>query len=603
MKGGELVINDSHTNIIALLASNNLSSDGKAIFLLPETFYNYEHPDGVVANLAEFGLHINAIVSIPQNSLSPWTALSSSLFLISRKKTNDLFVGRLSEESDTALLVSNLINRKNGQTIELGRLINPLDYKSWRQYLFQTEVEQAVKNSKLPAIKLEEIATKINIGDTRENGGFDDLPNTFYLPVIDGLFATTRLSDLNDRPLNYVQIILDPEIALADYVAGYFNTDLGRKVRASISSGSIVTKLLKIDLMDALVLLPSMEVQQKVTEAQRTISELVLGLGKLEKSLFQSPYEVTKIEKQITKLNQKESFEAWIDTLPFPLASILWRYHANIDTDEKIKHLLHFFEGTTHFVTTIMLSAFYSDTDVFRKYRQSFFSTTDSSITIKRSTFGNWVTIGEKVAKSTRRMLSDPQEIPVCLGLYKTESLEFINTIANRELFSVFRNALKYRNDFAHGGIENALINKRKLNLLESELNNLRVLFATTFDGVVLMKSVNNQYRDGFYTNKISKIMGSRQFFADDTLATSIPLDSGKLYIGHKDSTTPLEVLPFIKLTSNPESDDNACYFYNRVENGQVRWVSYHYEQQPEITLGDTSLIKLIEALESVSKE
>jgi hypothetical protein len=604
MKDGNILLEDTDTNFVVLSACRKLSSHGKAVFLLPETFYSQDRANGVVSNLGEFSLYINGVISLPRNSLSPWTREPTSLFLISRKKTDDLFVGHLFESTDVSTLINNAVKRKGARAIETGRLVSFDDYKSWRQYSLHVEVQSVVKDSKLPVEKIEQLAVRINIGDRTENGGFEDLPNVVYLPLFENVDAVTRISELKAQPYNYVQIVLKPEIALAEYVAGYFNTELGKKIRSSLAYGSAVMKLSKLDIMDAPVLLPNIDVQQKIVVTQRSILERTLGLEKLKKDLFKKPNDVGKIEKQITKLDQKESFENWIDSLPFPLATILWRYYASIDADEKIKHLLHFFEGTAQFMTTLMLSAVYSDLNVFEKHRKNIFSNRDSS-TLRRSSFGNWITLGKKLVKITKNMLADSREAPICFDLYRTESVDFINSIANGNLFRILENTSSYRNNSAHGGIENALEEKRKLNLLESELNSLRLLFATTFDDFVLVKATSNQYRDGSFYNKISKIMGSRNVFASDTLRTIIPLDSEKLYFGVKDTVRPLEVLPFVKLISVLDAGDNACYFYNRTDGKQVRWVTYHYEQQPEINSADAKsvgLIKLINYFEAISE-
>ena len=61
-----------------------------------------------------------------------------------------------------------------------------------------------------------------------------------------------------------------------------------------------------------------------------------------------------------------------------------------------------------------------------------------------------------------------------------------------------------------------------------------------------------------------------------------------------------LELLPLIKV----KQDVNACYFYNRIENNNVRFISYHFEPEPEIhedTFQDTA--KVITDLLAQEKE
>ena len=56
-------------------------------------------------------------------------------------------------------------------------------------------------------------------------------------------------------------------------------------------------------------------------------------------------------------------------------------------------------------------------------------------------------------------------------------------------------------------------------------------------------------------------------------------MDVTKLYMLHEGQNSPVELLPFIRY--NQES--KACYYYNKVESGNTRWVSFHYEETSEI--------------------
>jgi hypothetical protein len=44
----------------------------------------------------------------------------------------------------------------------------------------------------------------------------------------------------------------------------------------------------------------------------------------------------------------------WADTLPFPLASILWHYEGEPDEGAKVDYLLKFFEALAEFVALLI---------------------------------------------------------------------------------------------------------------------------------------------------------------------------------------------------------------------------------------------------------
>jgi hypothetical protein len=599
LPAGELQIKDSATYLLLLSACQHLSEKGKAIFLLPEGFYGRDQIDNVVNNLGEFGLYINAIVSLPPNTFQPATGVGTALFFISREETFELFIGHLSDEVNEASLLKNLIRRKNGSILETGQLVNREEYKSWRQYSLLVEIQEIVKHSKLPIIKLEEIALKFNFGKKGEDNGFEEIPNAFFLPLLENLPVLSDSADITN-PTHYVQIALKPELALADYVAGYFSTEAGKKVRASLASGNVITRISNLDLFDAFVLLPEIEMQQQVIETHRTMRELSYQLQKFEKDLYKRPDQVEKIRKDIQKLDQKESFNNWIESLPFPMASILRRYQASAEIDKKLEHLLQFFEATAEFIAIILLSAYLSDSSTMSTYQDIVFpKKVEKRGDIKVSTFGYWVKTGERLAKQTRTMLGSPNERSICFELFHTSSVEFIQTISGKNLFDTLNRAAGIRNRDAHSGIKVDLSNSKRLSLAESELDKLRSIFSSIFEDIILFAPLSNQYRDGVFTNKITKLNGPHQIFIQDYIKTIIPLDAEKLYLSEKHEKKPLELLPFIKMLKSPESEKIACYFYSRMEGQTPAWVSYHYEGQPEIELEDQELLKVIKLFEN----
>jgi hypothetical protein len=57
-----------------------------------------------------------------------------------------------------------------------------------------------------------------------------------------------------------------------------------------------------------------------------------------------------------------------------------------------------------------------------------------------------------------------------------------------------------------------------------------------------------------------------------------------------------LELLPFVRVIAGGTGQD-ACYFYNRGEGTEIRWVSYHFHADPELLLPDQEVIQLLATL------
>jgi hypothetical protein len=65
-------------------------------------------------------------------------------------------------------------------------------------------------------------------------------------------------------------------------------------------------------------------------------------LIELEQHLWRKPASIDQIESSLKKLNREERIEEWIDTLPFPMASILWvcLTQGGSENDQKIRMLV-----------------------------------------------------------------------------------------------------------------------------------------------------------------------------------------------------------------------------------------------------------------------
>ncbi|NIN64616.1 MAG: hypothetical protein GTO63_07910, partial [Anaerolineae bacterium] len=291
--------------------------------------------------------------------------------------------------------------------------------------LSDDEIKEWAARSGGQAVRLADIVESIHLGDRSEDGGFQDYPNAVFLPLIGNSPATTNLNALRIKPQNCAQLVIRAEAAFADYVAGFFNTPLGRKIRERLCSGFIPKITKRALLSDAVVLLPPMQLQTEVVGIHRSIREMILRLEDHERALWSRAREAQKVRKAVASLSQKEAFESWVETLPFPLASILWRYHADAESYLKNSHLLHFFEATAQFVATLMLSAFHSDRGFFEKNRAAWLNGgAVRADGFRRSSFGEWVVFGERLAKFSRRMLSETDSRALLLGLFKTQSVD-----------------------------------------------------------------------------------------------------------------------------------------------------------------------------------
>ena len=76
-------------------------------------------------------------------------------------------------------------------------------------------------------------------------------------------------------------------------------------------------------------------------------------------------------------------------------------------------------------------------------------------------------------------------------------------------------------------------------------------------------------------------LVGNRIPFNEIDVESIRPMDTAKLYMLHEGQNTPVELLPFIKY----DNISKACYYYNKIESGNSRWISFHYEKNSELKI------------------
>jgi len=133
------------------------------------------------------------------------------------------------------------------------------------------------------------------------------------------------------------------------------------------------------------------------------------------------------------------------------------------------------------------------------------------------------------------------------------------------------------------GGVVNPTIAKARNEKLIEQVQNLREVFGDLWLEVELIQASNCKPRsDGVFENEISILMGSNSKFLKENRSMSNYLNVDDLYLAPKYKGRALKLIPLIKIGSSPDSEKNACYFYNRIEKNEIRYISYHFSDSPE---------------------
>lgn len=200
----------------------------------------------------------------------------------------------------------------------------------------------------------------------------------------------------------------------------------------------------------------------------------------------------------------------------------------------------------------------------------------------------------ERLALSLRALLEAEGGAERLSKLFRARHLELAEALTSAQLAGILRHAWDRRNKWSgHGGVAGQHVHRVRLGDLEDLLVRTEALLGWSFEPWTLLKP-GPMTRSGKVFDLTATILkGPNSAFRRKQLQLTEALDTSLLYLLEDGSRSALELVPFIRLLAGTTGQD-ACYFYNRMEGTEARWVSYHYHQDPELLLPDDGLAGLL---------
>jgi hypothetical protein len=610
--GEKLELRDDLGNLVMVAASLRLSSSGVGLFVVTPSFFFSQR--SVFRQFGVLALGVQAALALPSGTFAPYTNIPAFLLVVTRKPAARMFVAQLSGDENTNFqILDNFRQAREGGPLELGRFVDPLSFTSLEAIRTTERFGEVERRFAAPAVKLAELATTINLGRFGGDFAFEAQDNALFIPLIGNSDVVDSLAELTLKKQNYAQVVIDPARSNARFVARFLNSDFGKELREQSKRGAVIPKLNKQTLKDLQVFVPELQAQRMMLEIeahiaaeQNTLLGLQNELGEFRRELWANPRTAASVEQRLSSLSKRlggglkehtaERLDQWFETLPFPLASILRAWQATPSQDFKTKHehLLHFFEGTAEFVSVILLSAFSSNEVSFGPHKQKLSEAMQKqNLSFQRATFGTWKLVVEYLGKQTRDLLSDinkkPEDIQndrgVCGDIFSDPDLIVPAAVSGKDLVSILSTTNKMRNDWSgHGGVVGQEEAQLRNEQLLGEVHKLREAIADMWNDTQLVHALHCRPRRGLFENEVAILMGSNSEFLKETRSMGTWLDVERLYLSTKKSGRALKLLPLVQVGPSPQSAKNACYFFNRMERDGVRFVSYHFIDQPELT-------------------
>ena len=573
----ESISRDYATDLL-IASSKHVKENNKLIFLMPGKFV---FDKKIKKALAEFNLFIDALFYLPEGSHSN-TNIPSYLVVVSKLAAQKTFLAKLSSNGEyNNVIADNFKKKKKGKTISMGSFIIYEDFTSFKALEKSNDLFNLGRRTGLTPTALKNIASLKTIGK-KSVEEIEHSNNMIYIPRVGLSDVVENPADFKIKPHNYIQVILDNQIS-ATYLVKYFNTSLGKLTRESRTVGTTIQNITLSSLEDAPLFIPAYQEQISLIDVNNKIDNLLLEISEYKNQLWKRPLQTQEINKSIVMYEKDNSIEKWLDSLPFPISSILWKYVATSESKRKIEYLFHFFEAFSEFLSMLILSAFYQDKKFYNSESHRWINNDNQyDDWIKKATFGGWNNLTANLLKSVRTLINtnDKDEKDIFFDLLGKPSSEFLNLITSKKIIPILDNVREYRNDWkGHGGVAGEQENINRLTLLEKELNSLRQVIQGAFDDCRLISATTGDYKNGIHNYKAKELVGNKTPFNEIKVISLKPLDKDKLYFVHQNHNEPIELLPFIKF--NQES--KACYFYNSIKTTNVRWISFHFEQESEL--------------------
>jgi hypothetical protein len=264
--------------------------------------------------------------------------------------------------------------------------------------------------------------------------------------------------------------------------------------------------------------------------------------------------------------------------------------------------MFYFYEALAEFIVAVMLSALSSYRDFFQKHRAKWAEKTKGRIYLK-SSMGDWVRLGSRLAQFIREFMVDESETKTIGDLFSNPPVQAIEALSSEELWKKLDAISEHRNAWkGHTGIIGDKEAKTRLEKLEEEFENLRPIITNAFSSFVfVVRQEELEFRSGIHQYNALDLRGYQSDpFPERFANTKAPMESGEIYfLGFERESTPIKLIPLVKLMSKDDSGKSACYFYSSKTGNKCRYVSYHFEELPEMDLIDIEVQDALDVLMS----
>ncbi len=585
---------------IILKSCSKLSEDGIGLFFVEQSFF-FKYDKSIWKYFESTGLCVDAIFEIPNGAFLPYTSIGSNLIVVKQGKQKGFYIGSVSNNhQQNENLIHNYFERRNGKYVQLGRIIDNNNFISVSNEIIKEEIHLITdKQDKMP---LRDICLEINNLNEKNLQTHLKKTNCVYIPKFLHSKAVSIFEKSTLSPHNLFQLVLNERIANADFIAEFFNTEVGKLTRNQYYRGSAIPTIPKSALYEISIPLPTLQEQLELLSLNSKFNDYAQRIQALKKQLWDTSADLKKIENNLQKTLMSLKEDQWLEYLPFPIASIIYGYYSTSNVQRKFDYIISSFEGLSEFLAVIKLSGINTNQELAENLLNNIAEDDKHKNWYKRTDFGGWNYVSSKLSKEIRKLNNNEDDRNLLKNIFGNPNQEFIELVSTKLINSVMDEVATLRNKWkGHGGVANDKEYNNRNKILENYLNNIKEVLIEGFSDVRLIQPISMELEGGVFYNTVRDLTGTRTKFREIPIETAQALDKTYLYLIHPHELIPIPLLPLIKMRPSPATEQNACYFYNRInDGGSTRWVSYHFEQESEVIDEDPTLNVALELLSRI---
>lgn len=263
-----------------------LSSNGIGVFVTLDDMWSTRQGAQFIEELEASGAFLEAIIKMPPNLLQG-TALQPYLSIWSRRASSTIFLGELANADLAVSLAENFINSTGSDSQLDGVLVPRADFSGYKNFESNQRIERLVSQYKnYQRYVLEDFAIGVNA--IRSGEAHEPIGNCIYLPKIGTAPAVANDQERRMKDQNYYQVPLQENV-LAEYLAAYFDSELGREILVAARRGATILQMPRSAVRTLEIAVPDMGTQLRIVEMRNRLESLKGKIERLEKEFAVSP--------------------------------------------------------------------------------------------------------------------------------------------------------------------------------------------------------------------------------------------------------------------------------------------------------------------------